>query len=217
VYGLAYSYGQGIGLHKLNGATGDIIWGHTIGTDRGTIGDVAYDAASRRVYLSGSHRDFNDPPVDFDPITPGSQSLPAGDFVWSLTEAADGRSVVAGRAVSTVGSRMALDAAGNVYAGGAFSGTVDANPATGSGNVANVTSAGGTDVLVTKLTGSLAFTKASRLGGAGNETLAALTGRANDVFLAGSYRGTVDFDTGPGTANRTAQGEEDAFVLRLLA
>ncbi len=37
----------------------------------------------------------------------------------------------------------------------------------------------------------------------------------SDLFIAGSFQGTVDFDPGAGTENRTAAVNEDIFVLKL--
>ncbi len=38
---------------------------------------------------------------------------------------------------------------------------------------------------------------------------------SGNVFITGSFAGTVDFDPNSGTVNRTAKGEEDIFVMKL--
>ncbi|HEV7300111.1 MAG TPA: pre-peptidase C-terminal domain-containing protein [Tepidisphaeraceae bacterium] len=207
-----------LAVSKIDGTTGDVVWEQPVGREGnssnriGSISGLAYDTANNRLFVSGNHTtDAGN--VDFDP-TAGVQHLPAGDFVWALTESADGRSVVAGQAVSTVGNEMQIDSAGNVYVADTFSGTVDANPGSG---VRNVTSAGGTDAIVTKLTGGLQFNDAFRIGGSGDDTVQGITMFDDDLYVAGSYQGTVDFLPGNGTVNRTANGDQDGYVVRVFA
>lgn len=101
-------------------------------------------------------------------------------------------------------SLMAVDGAGNVYITGSFSGTVDFDPGPG---VAERTSAGAFDVYLLKLDASGNFQWAHQFGGTGPEQAGtlALDGSGN-VYITGSFNATVDFDPGPGSNPRTAQG-----------
>ena len=38
---------------------------------------------------------------------------------------------------------------------------------------------------------------------------------SGSVYIAGGYQGTVDFDPGTGTDNRTSAGGRDIFVMKL--
>jgi hypothetical protein len=40
---------------------------------------------------------------------------------------------------------------------------------------------------------------------------------SGNVYITGSFRGTVDFDPGTGTDNHTSAGEEDIFLTRINA
>jgi hypothetical protein len=129
-----------------------------------------------------------------------------GDFGWA---------VGAGSAGGDEGRAVATDAAGNVYVTGYFSGTVDFDPSAAD---AALTAAGGQDVFVAKYTAAGALVWVRQLGG---QFSTAATGIAVDssgnVYTTGSFAGTVDFDPGAGTANLTAAGKSDVFVLKLDA
>ena len=85
-----------------------------------------------------------------------------------------------------------MDGAGAVYLTGSFSGTLSFNPAGG----ANLTSAGGNDIFVTKLDTNGAFQWAVSAGGTGNDggSGIAIDG-FGDIYITGSIAaGTADFD-----------------------
>ncbi|MDE0872903.1 MAG: SBBP repeat-containing protein, partial [Acidimicrobiales bacterium] len=100
---------------------------------------------------------------------------------------------------------VAVDGSGNVYATGLFAATVNF----GAGNV---TSAGATDVFVTKLNSSGAHQWTTTLGGAGAEYGygVAVDGSGN-VHVTGKFDGTVNF----GAGNVTSAGGGDVFVVKL--
>lgn len=64
------------------------------------------------------------------------------------------------------GEHVAVDAAGNVYTTGSFWGTVDFDPGPG---IVNLTSAGASDIFITKQAPSGALTWAVRMGGTGSD------------------------------------------------
>ena len=119
------------------------------------------------------------------------------------------------------GKGMEVDAAGNVYTAGLFSGTIDADPGPG---MFNVTSAGGQDILVSKLDSAGHFVWAAAMGGPGSDQgrSIALDGQGN-LYTAGIFQQTVDFDPGAGASNLTsaldANGNStaDVFALKLNA
>ncbi len=60
------------------------------------------------------------------------------------------------------------------------------------------------------------FNWAASIGGAGFDiTTAAATDADGNSYITGIYHGTVDFDPSSGVANLTAQGSNDAFILKL--
>ncbi|SFA72941.1 Por secretion system C-terminal sorting domain-containing protein [Flavobacterium swingsii] len=110
---------------------------------------------------------------------------------------------------------VAVDAVGNIYTTGFFAGTVDFDPNAG---VANLTSAGSTDIFVSKLdaTGNLVWAKV--LGGISNDIGYGIAVDASgNVYTTGCFAGTVDFDPNAGTTNLTSAGGYDIFISKLDA
>src|SRR5205814_3294352 len=80
------------------------------------------------------------------------------------------------------------------------------------------TSAGGTDVFVTKLDASGTFTWARRMGGTGADSASGIaTDGWGSMFLAGTFAGTGQFDPGSGARYLVSAGGSDAFVTALAA
>jgi hypothetical protein len=110
---------------------------------------------------------------------------------------------------------MAVDNSGNVILTGAFQGTADFDPSSGT---ESISSAGSNDVFVVKLDSSGQLVWAKSVGGTGNDQgNAVAVDSSGNVYVAGSFSGTADFDPGSGTANLSAVGFEDGFVLKLDA
>lgn len=110
---------------------------------------------------------------------------------------------------------LAQDASGNVYMAGYFNSTVDVDP---SGAVLNLTSNGLHDILIVKYssTGSLVWAKS--IGSTADDYAFGICLDGSDnVYVTGSFKGTVDFDPGAGTSNLNSGGSsnEGAFVLKL--
>ncbi len=203
-------------VSKLDGA-GAFVWAKRMGG--GGIehfdplrGGIAVDATGA-VYTTGAFTG----PADFDP-SPGTFNLvsagvtdvfvskldSAGNFVWARRMGGIG---------ADGGTGIALDGAGNVHTTGLFSDTADFDPGVGT---ANLVSAGGNDVFVSKLDGAGIFVWARRMGGPGLDTGSgiALDG-TGAVYTTGFFAGTADFDPGAGTANLTSAGNRDVFVSKL--
>ncbi len=110
---------------------------------------------------------------------------------------------------------MAMDAQGNIYLTGTFWGTADFDPGTG---VYNLTSAGESDIFIVKLDSSGNLTWAKQIGGATNDAGNAITIDIHgNVYITGSFEGTVDFDPGTGVYNLAALTSDNAFVEKLDA
>ncbi len=84
--------------------------------------------------------------------------------------------------------------------------------------------AGGSDILVMKIdTGTGALNSAVSFGGTGDDEPQALVLGSGNVYIAGSFSGTVNFCGSSGTCTpanvyqRSSAGGTDAFVLRLSA
>lgn len=125
-------------------------------------------------------------------------------FVWANS---------AGGTSSDLGRTFALDAQGNLYVAGQFSGTVDFDPGPGQ---ENLTSSGASDYFILKLDADGAFIWARQLATGLTSSLISLSVDASgNVFVGGTFSQTGDFDPGPGTYNLTSAGQSDAFLVKL--
>ncbi|MDP6288529.1 MAG: SBBP repeat-containing protein, partial [Acidimicrobiales bacterium] len=160
--------------------------------------------------------------VDFDP-GPGTANLTpnghydafvskldsSGDLVWA-------KSFGGGETDESLS--VAVDSSGNVYTTGRFMATVDFDPGAGT---EELTSVGTHDVFVSKLDSSGNYVWAKNFGAAAgmfsfNRGEAVAVDSSDNVYITGSFIGTVDFDPGPGTANFTVvDGNDKTFVLKL--
>ncbi|MFM6925688.1 MAG: T9SS type B sorting domain-containing protein [Ferruginibacter sp.] len=107
---------------------------------------------------------------------------------------------------------IALDAAGNVYATGYFSTTVDFDAGPG---VYNLTSVNAEDAYLAKYdaTGKLVWAKS--IGDFRYQAGNALTLDANgNIYVAGIFFGTTDFDPGPAVYNLVSAGNEDIYISK---
>jgi hypothetical protein len=137
----------------------------------------------------------------------GLQCDGAGNFVWALGIGGTG---------DDADYRVALDTAGNVISAGSFSSTVDFDPGVG---ITSLLSAGLRDGFISKLSGAGVFMSALRVGGPGDDYVGRMVlDAANNVYTAGVFQLTADFDPGPGTTNLTSAGPAgtyDAFFSKL--
>ena len=111
------------------------------------------------------------------------------------------------------GYNIALDADGNVYVLGVFSNTVDFDPGAG---ISNLTSLGSTDVFINKFDNNGNFVWAKSLGGSLSDGgLGLAMDGSGNIYIAGYFRDTVDFDPGAGTHYLTSNGGSDIFIVKL--
>ncbi|HDP76053.1 MAG TPA: T9SS type A sorting domain-containing protein [Bacteroidales bacterium] len=182
------------------------------GYDEGS--SIAIDA-SGNVYITGEFGGT----ADFDPGE-GTYTLTsaggwdifvskfdsAGNFLWAKRMGGTGWDG---------GNSIAIDASGNVYITGVFSGTADFDPGEGT---YTLTSAGERDIFVSKLDSAGNFVWARRMGGTGlNGGNSIAIDASGNVYITGYFCGTADFDPGAGTYTLTSAGEADIFVSKLDA
>jgi hypothetical protein len=109
---------------------------------------------------------------------------------------------------------IVMDPSSNIYVGGDFSGTVDFDPTAGT---TNLTSAGGKDAFMVKYSSSGVLQWVKQFGGSLDETMHSIKiNGSGEIYAAGVFRGTADFDPGAGVANLTGSTtSDDAYVLKL--
>lgn len=203
-------------ISKLD-SNGNFVWAKQIGDGGWDVGaSIATDAAGN-VYVSGQF----DGSVDFDP-GPGTATLtavgttdvfvikldPNGNLVWARQ--------LGGVNGNIENKAIAIDKRGNVITTGTFSGTLDFNPGTA---VANLSSSGWGSIYISKLNESGNFLFAKKIGGANTSSGNAIAlDQQDNIFTAGFFSATVDFDPGPGVSNLSTFGggfDFDVFVSKI--
>ncbi|HAD97589.1 MAG TPA: hypothetical protein DCG19_09290, partial [Cryomorphaceae bacterium] len=199
-------------ISKLDPA-GNFIWAKKLGgTGYDGSRSITTDAFGN-VYTTG----FFQGTVDFDPGTATfnltsagfsdafiSKLDTAGNFVWAKKW---------GGVENDQAFSITTDASGNVYTTGYFQGTVDFDPATAT---FNLTSAGKSDVFISKLDTAGNFVWAKKWGGVeDDQTFSITTDASGNVYTTGYFQGTVDFDPATATFNLTSAGFSDAFISKL--
>ncbi len=189
-------------------------WAKNIGGSRGD--DIIVDAAGN-VYTTGYFAgvaDFDPGPGTFYMTADGAGADDAyvskldinGNFLWAIR--LGGSSVNHGRA-------LGVDAAGNVYSTGEFSGTVDLDPGPA---VFNLTSNGQYDIYISKVDAAGNFVWAKNIGGATSDIPFSLVmDAAGNIVITGVFIGIVDFDPGPAVFNLNGGGNNDCFIVKIDA
>jgi LPXTG-motif cell wall-anchored protein len=209
------SAGSGdIYVAKFN-VDGDLLWVQTMGSTGNEQGNSVISDSSGNVFVAGRFVGT----VDFDPSTGTTNLTDSANAGFVMKLSAGGNFVWA--ALLTRGSSEAradgvgVDATGNVYVTGYFSGTADFDPGSGTTNLA---ATGPTAGFVVRLGSDGALSWAKQIGGSGglygNNIVVTSSGISEVV---GTFAGTADFDPGAGTVNRTTNGGDDVYVLRLAA
>ena len=189
-------------------------WAVSIGGSAADLGTaVTYDNDGN-VYATGSFVGT----VDFDP-GPGTYNLTSAgaDDVFVTKLDANGNLIWAkqmGGGSFDYGTSICVDDLGNVYTIGYFRFTADFDPGPG---VFNLTSTlNGIDISISKLDNSGNFVWAKDIGGEGvNYGATIQLDQSGNIYIAGSFDQTTDFDPSAETFNLTSFGFTDVFVLKL--
>lgn len=223
VYNLTSTEGA-IFVSKLD-VNGNFIWAEQMGSGGTSCWgmSIAVDA-SGNVYTTGRFAGI----ADFDPgvgiynlTSAGNQDIFVskldinGNFIWAKSMGGVNTSATE----HDRGWCIAVDNSGNVYTTGDFDGTADFDPGPG---VYNLTSAGATDIFISKLDANGNFVWAKQIGGGSTSTAndygrSVVVDVSGNVYVTGWFNYTVDFDPGPGVNNLVSSGAPDIFVLKLDA
>ncbi|MDZ7848263.1 MAG: SBBP repeat-containing protein [Owenweeksia sp.] len=193
-------------------ASGNYLWAINMGGSSGDKGySVAIDVSGNALvtgYFVGT--------VDFDPsattanlVSSGSADIflakydAAGNYLWAINMGGNS---------SDVSNSVAADASGNAVVTGRFQGTADFDP---SASMANLVSAGASDIFLAKYDASGNYLWAHSMGGSSTDIgqSVAIDGSGN-AFVTGYFGGTVDFDPSANTANLVSAGNADIFLAK---
>lgn len=194
---------------------GNCIWAKSLGSglssSRGTA--ITVDDLGN-VHILGRASVSNLTGMDLDP-GPGTSLFftqnwggtfqlkltPNGDYIWAK--------VIEQGALHP--NSLSIDASGNIYTSGKFSNTIDLDPGTG---VHNVSQPSG-NVFIQKLDSSGNFVWGHNIGSYYGSGGWAVIDNQGNVYSAGSFLNTVDFDPGTGTLNKSSLGSNDIFIQKL--
>lgn len=188
-------------------------WGLNLGGSGSDFCKSMTVGGSGNIYVLGEVGSNN---VDFDPST-GSTSLSCEAYVVKYSETGSFQWIIPlGDCFS--GSNFVdpysldEDENGDVYVTGSFEGTVDFDPSTGT---ANLTAGSNEDVFVAKYNSNGKFLWCFDLGSSSDDwgSTVKYDGSTN-IYVYGSFRGTIDFDPSGSTQNLSADIYGDAFLAK---
>lgn len=200
-------------------ANGSLLWVQNFGEwGSGCYGRSIDLDALGNIYVTGEFYGN----IDFD-NGPGFNylySVNSGNDIFTLKLNALGNFVWVkgiGNNTTDYSFSISLDAAGNVLTLGHFSGTIDMDPGIG---IHNLTAPSSDAIFISKLDPNGNFTWAKAISG--NNTIWSVsleTDISGNIFCAGYFNGTVDFDPGPSTYTVTSIpiNYSLSFILKLDA
>jgi gliding motility-associated-like protein len=182
-------------------------------TSLGSIVNASTIDATGNIYTTGYFEytcDFDPGPGVFNLSPVGGRDLYVlklnanGDFLWAISLGNNG---------SQSGTDIAVDPSGNIYITGEFgSGIMDFDPGP---DVVNLDPEGLQDIIIVKLDPNGDFLWVKMVGGGGLDRAYSIdVDNDGNIYTAGVYGNTTDFDPGPGTVNISGSG---GFLLKLTS
>jgi|GEM_PF-3215114 len=173
---------------------------------------IAKDALGNLYHIG----QFSSPTIDLNPgvgvdtfVLVGSADIfltkynPDGTYAWSKVWGGTG-----GESIYNI----AFDSTNNIYIATEFTGTVDLDPGVG---IDSYVSAGSTDMALVKINANGTYGGSKVMGGTGPDRLHTVQVDSSDnLYIAGKFRTTVDFDPSIGVDNHTSLGDYDAFLTK---
>lgn len=202
-------------ISKLD-SSGNFVWAKSIG---GTFPDfpsgIALDKKCN-VYTTGTVFGV----IDFDPGPGVSSVTGSGNYDAYISKLDSAGNFIFGKEFSGTnsdyGNDIFIDWKGNIFSTGYFYGTVDFNPGAG---LMELTSNGGEDAYICKMDSSGNFGWAVSFGSNGEDRGEAIyADGTGNVYCAGIFQETVDFDPGTGTSTFSSPiGFQNTYFLSLNA
>lgn len=196
---------------------GKLVWAKQFGGPGHEGGlAVALDSGGS-IYMQGMF----DSSGDYDPGSGTATLASAGSYDVSLVKL-DYTGAFAfakrfGGSGEDFGNGLAVDASKNIISVGSFNGSVDFDPGSGT---SKLTSAGKSDVFVSKLNSAGSYVWAKRLGGSGADTAGDVAvDSSGNVYSTGSFTGSADFNPSSSSIKTltSKSGSADIFVSKLTS
>jgi uncharacterized repeat protein (TIGR01451 family) len=195
---------------------GDFIWAKQFrNTGLAVVSSLVSDAGDN-IYAAGF---FDGNNTDFDPGAGTSLVSSYGDrdaFAVKLTKEGDfGWASRFGGTAADQSGAIAVGTDGKVYMDVTFNGTADMDPGAGT---QNLTSRGESDFALVRLNANGGLDWAKQTGGIASEDVSYMRmDNLDNIYIVGSFLGTVDFDPGPDVSNLTGTAVfpyYDIFTLK---
>ena len=191
---------------------GNFIWAKGIGGSGIDYASSIVVDQDSNVFVAGSFEGV----VDFDPGTTTHQisgNSVQDAFILKLDYAGNFKTVYScGDVGVDFCADLKIDNQGNLFVIGSFEFQVDFN-VTNSNDT--LTSSGSSDAFVLKVDSNLSFIWVKKVGGAMLDAILALEiDDVGNIYLAGAFEGSCDFDPGTGVSQLVAVNM-DGFVLKL--
>jgi hypothetical protein len=194
-------------------SNGNFIWAKSIGGSPDDYVEAIKKDKQGNLYLIGIYQstiDFDPGPGIFNVSTAGG----ANTFILKLDKDANFLWV---KTITCWGNTLDIDDTGNILIGGYFGGTVDFDPGS---NIFNVTGnlANSQDMFIMKLDnfGNFSWAKQIRnLGGSQHQEFGLETDPSGNVFFAGNFTNSMDFDPSAASAPLTSSTSDNSFILKL--
>ena len=188
-------------------------WGKAYGGIGEDVVRAMHADAEGNVYTTGYFTDN----ADYDPGEGVSEIVSNGFFdvfVQKLNTDGDLEWVISfGDFMFDYGTGLDVDSEGNVYVTGVYQETVDFDPGEG---VFELTSNGGEDVFVLKLTSNGEFVWARGMGSPFYEEPTSVgVDDAGNVYVSGYFSEQGDYNPGDETFTLTSNGGQDLFIVKL--
>lgn len=195
-------------------AAGNLIWAKQVGGTNTQEGYGITVDANNNIYTTGQFlgtTDFDPGVANFDLTSAGGSDIfvlkldASGNFGWAKRM---------GGTEPDNGQIIAINGNGEVIVNGHFKSTVDFDPGTGTFNLTNLHPGNSSLGFIVALdaSGNFIWAKNTQLP----YLHAMAVDNSDNIYTAGAFEGTIDFNFGPGVSNLSATGS-DAFVHKMSA
>ena len=189
--------------------SGNYVYAKRIGGSQSDVGNSLSLDNNNNIYIGG----FFGGTVDFDPgIGIVNLTSAGGNDIFFAKYDSFGNYIYAkgmGGGSTELDINLSANTNGVVFISARFEGTVDFDPGSG------IIYLSGDGFFLGKYASTGSYLYAKSLGSNDFEDAISLKVNKNgDVYITGSFKGTVDFDPGPGTAILTSNGGTDIFFAK---
>ncbi|MFZ1455655.1 MAG: T9SS type A sorting domain-containing protein [Saprospiraceae bacterium] len=195
-------------ISKLN-SSGNFVWAKAFsGVDIQTGESIEVDALNNVITIG-----YFEGVTDFDPNPASTFNLSTSTDMFISKLDVNGNFVWA-KQLARATNNFTIDGLNHIYITGNFVGSYDCDPGPAT---YLLSSSGGRDFFTLRLNHDGIFQSAFKTGGTGSDGATCISMDAsNNIYTAGYFQNTVDFNPGPGTFNLVAlAGDYYSFITKL--